>query len=177
MKPTLVHRNSEREFSSELVNSTPSTLTCPRVGFSRPAIRLRRVVLPAPDGPTTATISPASAPKVMLSSALTKFPLAGYSLDTETRSTTSFTDFCIAGVSFQRAGCRLFKLAWQSWRSGKTLFHVLRMGRPILFFRVRVFCPGLFLGVSDDYGLKWAVLPRGKLPRKLPGSPNDHEVK
>src|SRR5437764_5215066 len=38
----------------------PRLATRPRVGLSKPASRLRRVVLPHPDGPTMATNSPTS---------------------------------------------------------------------------------------------------------------------
>ena len=38
----------------------PATVTVPAVGRSMPAIRFVTVDLPLPDGPTTATISPAA---------------------------------------------------------------------------------------------------------------------
>ena len=38
----------------------PLTVTVPAVGRSMPAMRLRIVVLPLPDGPVIATISPAA---------------------------------------------------------------------------------------------------------------------
>ena len=47
----------------------PFTITLPEVGTSNPATSLRIVVLPQPDGPTTATISRASTTRSTLSSA------------------------------------------------------------------------------------------------------------
>jgi hypothetical protein len=38
--------------------SLPSTMTCPRVGRSMPAIRFSSVVLPEPEGPINARKSP-----------------------------------------------------------------------------------------------------------------------
>ncbi len=61
--------------SSSLIRSSrcPSTVTAPAVGRSIPVIRLRIVLFPLPDGPTTATISPRSMLRSMPRS-------AGYSM-------------------------------------------------------------------------------------------------
>ena len=47
----------------------PSSRMLPRVGRSSPTITLRRVLFPAPFGPTTATMSPSSIPNVTPSTA------------------------------------------------------------------------------------------------------------
>jgi hypothetical protein len=44
--------------------TTPSNLTSPRSGRSKPAITLSRVDLPQPDGPTMATNSPSRTSKL-----------------------------------------------------------------------------------------------------------------
>jgi hypothetical protein len=46
------------------VRSSPSTSTLPRVGTSSPASRPSSVVLPLPDGPTTATKAPSGMVKL-----------------------------------------------------------------------------------------------------------------
>src|SRR3984885_7812699 len=48
-----------RRWGGEPVMSLPSNNTVPRSGLSTPVMRLKRVVLPAPFGPTTDTTSPA----------------------------------------------------------------------------------------------------------------------
>ena len=48
----------DSERSSSSVSSRPATFTDPDVGRSSPPMRLRRVDLPEPEGPTTATSSP-----------------------------------------------------------------------------------------------------------------------
>jgi hypothetical protein len=59
-KPTLSWRNAvSRAGLNELI-STPSTVTVPLVAVSRPPAMEHKVVLPDPDGPTSATSSPAS---------------------------------------------------------------------------------------------------------------------
>src|SRR4029077_14723520 len=47
---------------------SPSTLTSPRSGRSKPAMMFSRVVLPQPEGPTTATNSPSETAKSIASS-------------------------------------------------------------------------------------------------------------
>ena len=54
----------------------PATVTVPAVGRSMPAMRLMMVDLPLPDGPVTATISPAAmARSTPLSAGKPTFPL------------------------------------------------------------------------------------------------------
>jgi len=53
----------------------PLTVTVPAVGLSMPAIRLMIVVLPLPDGPVIATISPAAMARSTPSSARKPTPL------------------------------------------------------------------------------------------------------
>ena len=48
---------------------SPATMTVPPVGRSRPATRLSRVDLPLPDGPITATDSPAASSRLTWSTA------------------------------------------------------------------------------------------------------------
>src|SRR2546430_5304050 len=80
---------AERACSFETDKSNPKTLTSPSEGFSSPAIRLRTVVLPAPDGPMMAATSPSLTLRVIEARALTCFPFTRYSLDTPTKSTAS----------------------------------------------------------------------------------------
>ena len=47
------------------VTALPSISTRPAVGFSRPAMHFRSVVLPHPDGPTMHTSSPEVISKLM----------------------------------------------------------------------------------------------------------------
>src|SRR6266516_559357 len=89
MKPMFADLKAERACSLETVKSNPKTLTSPFEGFSSPAIRLRTVVLPAPDGPTIAATSPSLTSRVIDARALTAFPFRRYSLDTLTRSTAN----------------------------------------------------------------------------------------
>ena len=63
---------------SSLISSRrwPATVTVPAVGRSMPAMRLMMVDLPLPDGPVTATISPAAmARSTPLSAGKPTFPL------------------------------------------------------------------------------------------------------
>ena len=55
MKATVDRRNATRADSLMALTSSPSTITLPDVGRSRPPSRLRSVVLPDPDRPLTAT--------------------------------------------------------------------------------------------------------------------------
>jgi len=50
MKPTLAARQSARSDSESCVMSTPATAIDPSSGLSIPAMRLRSVDLPEPDG-------------------------------------------------------------------------------------------------------------------------------
>ena len=58
MKPILSRRTLVRSSSESPASASPSTLTSPDVGRSRPPIRLSSVDLPEPDGPMMETISP-----------------------------------------------------------------------------------------------------------------------
>ena len=60
-----------RLFAGTLVRSLPSTDTVPEVASSSPARMRSAVVLPQPDGPSSATNSPGSMRRVSPSSALT----------------------------------------------------------------------------------------------------------
>ena len=68
MKPTLALLSSLRSFS--LVMSTPSIITVPDVGLSRPPSMFKRVDLPEPDGPMIETKSPRSITRLTPSKAL-----------------------------------------------------------------------------------------------------------
>src|SRR5207249_8248503 len=74
------HTRSKRDWSSDVCSSDlsamspPSTKTLPAVGESRPAKMCRSVVLPEPDGPTIAKISPSSTAKETPWRATTWFP-------------------------------------------------------------------------------------------------------
>src|SRR5256884_536135 len=89
MKPMFADLKAERACSLETVKSNPKTLTSPFEGFSSPAIMLRTVVLPAPDGPTIAATSPSLTFRVIDERALRGFPFTMYSLETSRKSTAS----------------------------------------------------------------------------------------
>ena len=71
--------------SGRVEMSTPSTTTVPEVTRSSPLIRRTRVLLPAPDWPMTAKISPASISRSTPSSAVTVLPSTSYDLVTPER--------------------------------------------------------------------------------------------
>ncbi len=56
---------------AQLRRETPATFTVPELGWSRPQMRLSTVVLPEPDGPMSATRSPAATRRLRSRSALT----------------------------------------------------------------------------------------------------------
>ena len=58
--PTVSPRQRASASSPIVSRRWPATVTVPAVGRSMPAIRFVTVDLPLPDGPTTATISPAA---------------------------------------------------------------------------------------------------------------------
>ena len=58
MKPILSRRSCVSFFSLSRVISTPSMLTRPPVGWSRPARMCMSVLLPEPDGPMMAVSRP-----------------------------------------------------------------------------------------------------------------------
>src|SRR6266571_2912221 len=89
MNPMFADLNAERECSFDPFKSSPRTLASPREGFSSPAIMLRTVVLPAPDGPTITATSCSLTLKVIDERALRILPFTTYSLETSTKSTAS----------------------------------------------------------------------------------------
>src|SRR5690606_24821395 len=72
-KPTLSPRTLARPSSSSCASAAPSRCTVPSLGRSRPASRESRVLLPEPEAPTTATVSPCSMRK-STSSRMTSSP-------------------------------------------------------------------------------------------------------
>src|SRR5258708_13876842 len=60
MKPSERNRTSVRSASPSEPTSSPSNRTAPSLGVSSRPISCKKVLLPDPGGPTTATISPAS---------------------------------------------------------------------------------------------------------------------
>ena len=62
---------------SRLATTLPSIRTSPPVGCSRPETMLKRVLLPQPLGPITATNSPGAAVKSIWSRAITSPPGVG----------------------------------------------------------------------------------------------------
>src|SRR6266702_4905233 len=89
MNPMFADLNAERECSFDPFKSSPRTLASPREGFSSPAMMLRTVVLPAPDGPTIAATSPSLTFRVIDERALRGFPFTMYSLETSRKSTAT----------------------------------------------------------------------------------------
>ena len=76
MKPILSRRRRVRSSSERSATDWPSMRISPEVGRSRPPMRLRRVDLPEPEGPTMETISPRAMCRSMDSSAATwRLPL------------------------------------------------------------------------------------------------------
>ncbi len=69
MIPTCRARNLASAPSLRLSIRRPATVTVPAVGRSSPAIMLSSVDLPLPDGPMTATTSPAATPMLTSASA------------------------------------------------------------------------------------------------------------
>src|SRR5512136_881571 len=74
--------------SPAAARSVPHTITCPSSGRSTPATRLRVVDFPHPDGPTSATVSPALMVKETPCSAWTNSSPRRYRLLTERSSVT-----------------------------------------------------------------------------------------
>src|SRR5579863_9985825 len=87
MIPTWRARNLASALSPRVSIRRPATVTVPSVGRSRPAMRLSRVDLPLPDGPMTATTSPAAT--LMLTSASAGRPSLWYALVTPSTRITS----------------------------------------------------------------------------------------
>ena len=57
-KPMAPTRNARRALSPNRVTCVPSTVIRPAPAVRMPATRFSSVVLPVPEGPTTATLSP-----------------------------------------------------------------------------------------------------------------------
>ncbi len=84
--PILARRYFARPVSVSSSTRTPSTVTLPDVGLSSPAIMFSRVDLPLPDGPRTASASPARTSRVSPSRAA---PRASYVFVTSRISITT----------------------------------------------------------------------------------------
>jgi hypothetical protein len=69
MIPMCRARNRASPLSPRVSIRRPATVTVPELGRSSPAIRFSRVDLPLPEGPMTATTSPAATPRLRSSSA------------------------------------------------------------------------------------------------------------
>ncbi len=69
MIPMWRARNRASALSPRVSIRRPATVTVPALGRSSPAIRLSSVDLPLPDGPMTATTSPAATPMLTSASA------------------------------------------------------------------------------------------------------------
>jgi hypothetical protein len=65
MNPTLEARQPASSVSERVVISVPPIFISPLSGLSMPAMRLRRVVFPDPEGPMSARNSPSSISNVM----------------------------------------------------------------------------------------------------------------
>src|SRR6185436_18185583 len=73
-KPIVRRRKRASSVSPRRVTSTPSTAIEPPLGVSRPAMRPSSVDLPLPDGPVTATTSPAATSRLTPSRIVTGPP-------------------------------------------------------------------------------------------------------
>src|SRR6185436_12352867 len=80
MKPTCAARQSASSVSPSAAMSRPPTRSSPESGLSIPAIRLRSVVLPEPEGPISAVKSPGWMSSVMSESTGTICPPRVYDL-------------------------------------------------------------------------------------------------
>src|ERR1700720_1347966 len=78
MKPHVRRRNRARARPRSVAQSTPATRTCPSSGVSSPPRRKRRVLLPEPLGPVTATTSPRAAARDTESTPRTSCPPPRY---------------------------------------------------------------------------------------------------
>src|SRR2546422_3906659 len=100
MTPFSIARNSVSPLSLRVERRWPATHTPPDVKSSIPERQFRRVVLPHPDGPITATISPFRTSRSRPRSAWTAPPPLSY-VFTRRRATTirSSTRAALAGVA------------------------------------------------------------------------------
>src|SRR5262245_2593925 len=124
----MLRQGSSRSFCSmkPTVGLGPSTGTPlsrmrPSLGRSRPATRLRIVLLPQPDGPTTATNSPARTSRLTRSMAVSGETPSGATnrLVTPTRSSTDAV-FSIGGIQRGVDGGELLLQHRGGPRSGRT---------------------------------------------------------
>src|SRR2546429_8198530 len=100
MKPIFIARKSVLPLSLRVERRWPAIHTSPDVKSSIPDRQFRRVVLPHPDGPITATISPFRTSRSRPRSAWTAPPPLSY-VFTRRRATTirSSTRAALAGVA------------------------------------------------------------------------------
>src|SRR6266566_8433408 len=102
---------SARYFAARLIDkraiSRPATTISPWSGRSSPAIRLRSVVFPEPDGPLSRTNSPSPTSSETSRNAPTVARSRRYVFETERNDTSGcpFTSFSPTGL-LQRAGAR-----------------------------------------------------------------------
>src|SRR5215217_2368161 len=87
MKPILSALKRVRFLSDIPAMDSPPIRTSPRSNSSRPERQLRSVVLPHPEGPMTATISPRAIERSTPRRARTRTPPAAYSFSTPRAST------------------------------------------------------------------------------------------
>src|SRR3954453_13579143 len=105
MNPTLSARQRVTRASESAPRSWSWTITWPRVGRSRPAIRLSKVVLPEPEGPIKARNSPSSTVRSRSTRTGMRNSSRRYSLVTSWRTIECATPMGLPG-SFDRGGGR-----------------------------------------------------------------------
>src|ERR671911_1652968 len=91
MKPILSALKRVRFLSDIPAMDSPPIRTSPRSNSSRPERQLRSVVLPHPEGPMTATISPRAIERSTPRRARTRTPPAVYSFSTPLASTIALS--------------------------------------------------------------------------------------
>src|ERR687890_1462197 len=91
MKPILPELKRVRFLSDIPEMDSPPIKTSPCSNSSRPERQLRSVVLPHPEGPMTATISPRAIERSTPRRAWTRTPPAAYSFSTPRASTMALT--------------------------------------------------------------------------------------
>src|ERR671920_2387511 len=91
MKPILSALKRVRFLSDIPAMDSPPIRTSPRSNSSRPERQLRSVVLPHPEGPMTATISPRAIERSTPRRARTRTPPAAYSFSTPRASTMALS--------------------------------------------------------------------------------------
>src|SRR6266540_6815119 len=93
MKPSARFRTLPRSASLKRANACPSTNTSPAVGSSRPPSKWSSVLLPDPEAPTIATVSPAATSRSMPSSTGTSSGPVRYVLRRSRQPSTRFASF------------------------------------------------------------------------------------